>query len=182
MIKNLLILVFIILTNSTSANERAEIIKNIQEINSLYFDFKQINNDIIETGYCNIIYPLKAAHCVYDGVDQKEIFIINNNLSIIEKDGKKSLYNINNSQFQILLNKDDIINILNQSEKFEMNEKNIIIKSNDNQNNIFEIYFDKKNLLISGWKIQNYDKTYLQFILDKVKINVDNKNKFIKPN
>jgi outer membrane lipoprotein-sorting protein len=181
MLKNLIILLLIILTNTVLANEQVEIIKNIQKINSLHFSFKQINNNVIETGYCNILYPNKV-HCIYDDNYQKEIFIIDNNLSILEKEGKKSSYDINNTPFMILLNKEDLINVVKKTEKLYVDEKYIIIKSDNNQDNAIEIYFDKKTFLISGWKIQNYDKTNLQFILDKVKINIDNIDKFIMLN
>ena len=49
------------------------VLQIIRKINSLYFDFQQINNNIIETGYCDIMYPNKI-HCVYDGNNGKQIF------------------------------------------------------------------------------------------------------------
>ena len=180
MVKNLLILL-LLFSNRVLANEQDEIIKNIEKINSLYFNFQQINNNTIESGYCNIIYPNKI-HCIYDGNDEKQIFVENNNLIILEKDGKKNSYQINNDLFQIILNKEDLINTIKKSQKLDENEKNFIINSSDNQNNIISLYFNKKNYLISGWKLQNYDKSELQFILDKVKINVDNKDKLALPN
>ena len=180
MVKNLLILL-LLFSNRVLANEQDEIIKNIEKINSLYFNFQQINNNTIESGYCNIIYPNKI-HCIYDGNDEKQIFVENNNLIILEKDGKKNSYQIDNGLFQIILNKEDLINTIKKSQKLDENEKNFIINSSDNQNNIISLYFNKKNYLISGWKLQNYDKSELQFILDKVKINVDNKDKFALPN
>jgi len=180
MIKNLLILL-LLFSNHVLASEQDEIIKNIEKINSLYFNFQQINNNTIENGYCNIIYPNKI-HCIYDGNDEKQIFVENNNLIIIEKDGKKNSYQIDNDLFQIILNKEDLINTIKKSQKLDENEKNFIINSSDNQNNIISLYFNKKNYLISGWKLQNYDKSELQFILDKVKINVDNKDKLALPN
>ena len=180
MVKNLLILL-LLFSNRVLANEQDEIIKNIEKINSLYFNFQQINNNTIESGYCNIIYPNKI-HCIYDGNDEKQIFVENNNLIILEKDGKKNSYQINNGLFQIILNKEDLINTIKKSQKLDENEKNFIINSSDNQNNIISLYFNKKNYLISGWKLQNYDKSELQFILDKVKINADNKDKLALPN
>jgi len=180
MVKNLLILL-LLFSNRVLANEQDEIIKNIEKINSLYFNFQQINNNTIESGYCNIIYPNKI-HCIYDGNDEKQIFVENNNLIILEKDGKKNSYQIDNGLFQIILNKEDLINTIKKSQKLDENEKNFIISSSDNQNNIISLYFNKKNYLISGWKLQNYDKSELQFILDKVKINFDNKGKFVLPN
>jgi len=84
--------------------------------------------------------------------------------------------------FQIILNKEDLINTIKKSQKLDENEKNFIISSSDNQNNIISLYFNKKNYLISGWKLQNYDKSEFQFILDKVKINFYNKGKFALPN
>ena len=180
MIKSLLILL-LLFSNRVLANEQDEIIKNIEKINSLYFNFQQINNNTIENGYCNIIYPNKI-HCIYDGNDEKQIFVENNNLIILEKDGKKNSYQINNDLFQIILNKEDLINTIKKSQKLDENEKNFIINSSDNQNNIISLYFNKKNYLISGWKLQNYEKSELQFILDKVKINADNKDKLALPN
>jgi outer membrane lipoprotein-sorting protein len=169
MIKNLLILL-LLFSNRVLANEQDEIIKNIEKINFLHFNFQQINNNTIETGYCDIMYPNKI-HCIYDSNDEKQIFVENNNLIILEKDGKKNSYQIDNGLFQIILNKEDLINTIKKSQKLDENEKNFIISSSDNQNNIISLYFNKKNYLISGWKLQNYDKSEFQFILDKVKIN-----------
>jgi outer membrane lipoprotein-sorting protein len=180
MIKNLLILL-LLFSNRVLASEQDEIIKNIEKINSLYFDFQQINNNIIETGYCDIMYPNKI-HCVYDGNNGKQIFVENDNIIILENDGKKNSYRVNNSLFQIILNKKDLINTIKKSQTLDKNEKNFIVKYSNNQNEILELYFSKKNYLISGWKLQNYDKSELQFILDKIKINVDNKCKFALPN
>ena len=180
MVKSLLILL-LLFSNRVLANEQDEIIKNIEKINFLHFNFQQINNNTIETGYCDIMYPNKI-HCIYDSNDEKQIFVENNNLIILEKDGKKNSYQIDNGLFQIILNKEDLISTIKKSQKLNENEKNFIISSSDNQNNIISLYFNKKNYLISGWKLQNYDKSELQFILDKVKINVDNKDKFVLPN
>jgi outer membrane lipoprotein-sorting protein len=181
MIKNFLILLLFFYSNRVLADDQIEIIKNVEKVNSLYFNFKQINNNIIETGYCDIMYPNKI-HCVYDGDDEKQIFVENDNLIILEKDGKKNSYRIDNSLFQIILNKEDLTNTIKKSQILDENKKNFIAKSSDNQNGTLELYFDKKNYLISGWKFQNYDKSEIKFILDKVKINVDNKDKFALPN
>jgi len=181
MIKNFLILLLFFYSNRVLAIDQIEIIKNIEKINSLYFDFQQINNNIIETGYCDVMYPNKI-HCVYDGNNGKQIFVDNDNIIILENDGKKNSYRINNNLFQIILNKENLVNTIKKSQTLDKNEKNFIVKSSDDQNGILELYFSKKNYLISGWRLQNYDKSELQFILDKVKINVDNKDKFALPN
>ena len=45
-----------------------------------------------------------------------------------------------------------------------------------------DIYFDSKNLTILGWRIKNYDKSTLEFMMRNIKVNVNSDEKFQIPN
>ena len=59
MIKYLFIIISFSLINSSSANNKENIIKNLKETKNINFDFEQNINEKIEKGNCVIEYPKK---------------------------------------------------------------------------------------------------------------------------
>ena len=59
MIKYLFIIIFFSLINSSSANNKENIINNLIETTNINFDFEQNVNEKIEKGNCVIEYPKK---------------------------------------------------------------------------------------------------------------------------
>ena len=59
MIKYLFVIIFFSLINSSSANNKKNIINNLKETNNFNFDFEQNINEKIEKGNCVIEYPKK---------------------------------------------------------------------------------------------------------------------------
>ena len=64
MIRCLLVFIFLILVSNTQADDKREIIKNLQNIINLNFNFEQNINGKIENGNCTIEYP-KKIFCEY---------------------------------------------------------------------------------------------------------------------
>ncbi len=158
------------------ASEKDKIIENLKKINSIKFDFTQITNDVTENGSCLIVYP-KRMRCLYE--EDKEIIVNNDYLFLInKKENKNYNYNIKDTPLGVMLDKENIIEKLSKVEKFNKIDKNIIaIIDLDSQESI-EVYFNSKGMNLVGWKIKNYDKSTLEFLMNNISININTKEKF----
>ena len=67
-------------------------------------------------------------------------------------------------------------------EKFNKIDKNIIAIIDINSQESIEIYFNTKEMNITGWKIKNYDKSSLEFLMKNISININTNEKFEIPN
>ena len=165
--KKLLILsIFLVIYSNASATIKENIIKNLNEINNLNFDFEQNTNGKIETGNCTIEYP-KKIFCNYNLTNKK--ILVSNGKSIVIKTNNGSYYRypISRTPLEQILDKQFLIkNIRNSNERIINNKYvNFTIIINENEINIF---FDKKNYNLIGWQIidiyQNLNITYLSSI------------------
>ena len=161
------------------ASEKDKIIENLKKINSIKFNFIQITNDATENGNCLIVYP-KKMRCLYE--ENKEIIVNDDYLFLINKKENKSYnYNIKDTPLGIMLDKENIIEKLSKVEKFNKIDKNIIaIIDLDSQESI-EVYFNSKGMNLVGWKIKNYDKSTLEFLMNNISININTNEKFETP-
>ncbi len=161
---------------NAKGSEKEKIIENLKKINSIKFNFTQITNDVTENGNCLIVYP-KKMRCLYD--EEKEIIVNDDYLFLInKKENKNYNYNIKDTPLGLLLDKENIIEKLSKVEKFNKIDKNIIAIINLNSQESIEIYFNSKELNIVGWKIKNYDKSSLEFIMNNISININTNEKF----
>ena len=161
------------------ASEKDKIIENLKKINSIKFNFTQITNDIIEKGNCTIVYP-KKMRCLYE--EDKEIIVNDNYLFLInKKENKNYSYSIKDTPLEVMLDKENIIEKLSKIEKFNKIDKNIIALIDLNSQESIEVYFDSEKSNITGWKIKNYDKSNLEFLMKNVLINIDTNEKFEIP-
>ena len=72
----LLIIIFILFSFASLANEKSQILTQIKNLNSLEFTFNQLTNEKTEKGSCLLEFPGKLK-CEYFDDKQKEL-IINN--------------------------------------------------------------------------------------------------------
>ena len=169
----------IFLSANTKGSEKEKIIENLKKINSIKFNFTQITNDIIENGNCIIVYP-KKMRCLYE--EDKEIIVNDDYLFFINKrENKNYNYNIKDTALAVMLDKENIIEKLSKVEKFNKIDKNIIAIIDINSQESIEIYFNSKEMNISGWKIKNYDKSSLEFLMNNISININTNEKFEIP-
>jgi outer membrane lipoprotein-sorting protein len=166
---------------NAKSSEKDKIIENLKKINSIKFNFTQITNDITENGNCLIVYP-KKMRCLYEEED-KEIIVNDDYLFFInKKENKNYNYNIKDTPLGVMLDKKDIIEKLSKVEKFNKVDKNIIAIIDVNSQESIEIYFNSKEMNITGWKIKNYDKSNLEFLMKDILININTNEKFEIPN
>ena len=128
----LLVKFIIILFYSSTllANITDEIIKKLDETNNITFEFEQISNNENEKGECLLVFPGKLK-CKYNSEDGKEILVTNKSLYVIKHKFQKTYrYPIKNSAFNIILNKEKILENLKMIDPSNIKEtpKNIFMK------------------------------------------------------
>jgi len=169
------------LCNQSNASEKIKIIENLRKINSLQFNFTQLSSDGQENGSCILIYP-KKMRCIYDE-QKKEIIVNDDYLYLINKEENKNYnYSIKDTPLGVMLDKESLIEKLSNIEKFNMSDNFIITTVDISSSESVDIYFDSKNLTILGWRIKNYDKSTLEFMMRNIKVNVNSDEKFQIPN
>jgi outer membrane lipoprotein-sorting protein len=167
--------------NQSNASEKIKIIENLRKINSLQFNFAQLSSDGQENGSCILIYP-KKMRCIYDE-QKKEIIVNDDYLYLINKEENKNYnYSIKDTPLGIMLDKESLIEKLSNIEKFNMSNNFIITTVDISSSESVDIYFEPKNFTILGWRIKNYDKSMLEFMMRNIKVNVNSDEKFQIPN
>ena len=122
--KTFLIAFFLLITTSLSANEKDQIISQLNSLNSLEFTFDQIINDKTENGVCILEFPGKLK-CSYFDDKEKELIINNKRLAITQKRYNKTYYfPISQSPFLNILYKDKLLEIV-QSGELELSDQMI---------------------------------------------------------
>jgi len=164
----------LILITPIQANNKEKIIEKLQNIENLNFEFEQNINGRIEKGNCTINYP-KKIFCKYNKINNK-ILVSNGNSIVIKTITSFYRYPLKKTPLNFILDKNFLINkIYDLDEKNENSSFiNYEIIDGDNQLNIF---FDKKNFHIIGWRAkdiyQNLSITYLSSIKINQEINQD---------
>ena len=169
----LIIFILFFLTN-LNASTKNELITNLKNINNLTFDFEQNVNGKIENGNCILEYP-KKIFCKYNLKNEK-ILVSNGKSLVIKTLTSYYLYPLKRTPLDLILNKEFLINKINNLNERIVEDKFINYKFIENENEI-NIYFDKKNYNLIGWQTtdvyQNLSITYLSNIT---------KNKNLKKN
>jgi outer membrane lipoprotein-sorting protein len=173
--------VLLFLCSQLDASEKIKIIENLRKINSLQFNFTQLSSDGQENGRCILIYP-KKMRCIYDE-QKKEIIVNDDYLYLINKEENKNYnYSIKDTPLGIMLDKESLIKKLSNIEKFNITHNFIIATVEISSTENVDIYFEPKNFTILGWRIKNYDKSTLEFMMKNIKVNVNSDEKFQIPN
>ena len=173
--------VLLFFCNQLNASEKIKIIENLRKIISLQFNFTQLSSNGQENGSCILIYP-KKMRCIYDE-QKKEIIVNDDYLYLINKEENKNYsYSIKDTPLGIMLDKENLIEKLLNIKKFNISNNFIIATVDISSTESVDIYFDPKNSTILGWRIKNYDKSTLEFMMKNMKINVNSDEKFQIPN
>ena len=172
MIKYLFIIIFFSLINSSSANNKENIINNLIETKNINFDFEQNVNEKIEKGNCVIEYP-KKIFCEYSESNNK-ILVSNGNSLVIKTNVSYYLYPLNKTPLNLILDKNYLINKINSLEERVIDDSFINYKINENGNEI-SIFFDNQSFNLIGWQTkdvyQNINITFLSSVKKNEPIN-----------
>ena len=181
MFRTLVIFILLNFSNPLIASTKEDIISKMRITNNLSFDFIQTIDEKKENGKCFLEYP-KKIYCEYDKANKK--IIISNGVSLVIKTNNNNNYNIyplDKTPLGYLLDKDYLISKIQILEPRDIDDKYINFEIMENNNEI-NIFFDKKNLNIIGWQIEDIYKNLSITFISSVKINqkIDEK-KFILP-
>ena len=156
---------FILVSTNLSANEKDQIVAQLNNLNSLEFTFDQMVNDKTEKGSCLLEFPGKLK-CDYFDDKKKELIINKKRLAITQKRYNKTYYYpISKSPFLNILYKDKLLEIV-KSGKLELSDQ--IIKLNYLSENEITVFFDKKTLDLKGWQIIDQYNNNINFSLNIV--------------
>ena len=179
MYRSLIILLFTILITNTNANNREEIIRNLENTINLNFRFEQNINGKIENGNCTIKYP-KKIFCEYSKSNNK-ILVSDGESLIIKTRSSYYRYPLEKTPLNLILDKNFLINKIYDLEERIVNELyiNFTILENDNEINIF---FDKQTFNLIGWQTKDlYQNLSITFLSSIRKNQIIAKNLFKLP-
>ena len=166
--KKFLISFFLLITTSLLANEKDQIIAQLNSLNSLEFTFDQLINEKTEKGSCLLEFPGKLK-CNYFDDKEKELVINNKRLAITQKRYNKTYhYPISKSPFLNILYKDKLLEIV-RAGKLQLTDQMIeLIYLDDNK---ITVFFDKLNFDLKGWNIVDQYNNNINFSLNIVSKN-----------
>ena len=172
MLKKIILTFFFIfnLIKLSHASIEEKIINNLLKTDNLTFNFKQTIGEKTEEGNCTIEYP-KKIFCLYNNRNKK--IIVSNGKSLVIKNQASNqyyLYSLKKTPLELILDKKFLINKIKDSKSRIVNKKYInftIIKNNDEIN----IFFDKKNLNLIGWQIEDIYQNLVITYIYRIKYN-----------
>jgi len=175
----LAIFFYFFLLNISQANFQEQLINKYKEINTLSFDFTQKIGDKIEIGNCYIKYPL-LMKCEYP--KKKKLIIANGKTLAIVKNRYKKIYQypLKKTALFFILNKENILNIIQNYEPSNINNDVIEYELTNSKSNKINIFFDKNSLLLSGWKTIDAYSNEVNFLIENIKTNIFVENKIFK--
>ena len=176
MFRYILIFIFFIFISNSKAENKEKIIKNLQNIKNLKFNFEQNINGKIENGVCTIEYP-KKIYCKY--LKRNKILVSNGKSLVVKTESSFYRYSLKKTPLNLILDKNFLIRkIYTLKEKIiDNNLINFTIIENDNEINIF---FNYKTFNLVGWKTKDvYQNTSITY-LSSIEINKEIKKNLFK--
>jgi len=171
---------FILLISQASATIKQKIIQNLENINSVSFNFEQNINGKIENGSCSLSYP-KKINCKYNLKNEK-ILVSNGKSLVIKTLQSYYIYPIEKTPLNFILDKKFLLKRIKDVEERIIDNKFVNFNFSENDNKI-SIFFDKNTHNLIGWQTidlyQNLSITYLFSITRNPKLD---KKLFYLPN
>ena len=162
--------IYFLSTSATLADLQKNLIKKLTDIKTLSFDFEQKISDKNETGNCVIKYPL-LMKCNYQNKKQKTIISNGRTVAIVKKKYKKVYtYPVKITLFSFILKKENIINLIRESEGVKINDNLIVFEFFKKKKNI-KIFFDPKSLNLKGWKTKDAYSNNVSFLIKNLEFN-----------
>ena len=178
----LIIISLFIFNKPIHANEKQKIIDNINNIETLKFNFNQISFDEKEEGECFLKRP-HFLKCFYKDKNQKQLIVNKDSLIIYHARYNKSyFYPIKKSYFLDILNRKKFENLILAGLMTQSNN-GFEIKYLDEKKGKIKIFFDLNNFDLKGWEIRSLNGSRTIFKLDNLLKNQElNKKLFELPN
>ena len=161
MFRLLLIFFFTFFVFNSKADNRDEIIKNLNNTSNLNFEFEQNINGKIESGNCTIEYP-KKIYCVYN--KNEKILVSNGKSLVIKTISSYYRYPLKKTPLNLILDKNFLINKIYSLEESIIDNSYIKYTIIENENKI-DVFFDSGSLDLKGWQTKDiYQNTTLTLI------------------
>ena len=160
--------------NNSLASQKDAVLNKLNYIQNFSFRFEQLVGENKENGRCVISFP-KKIFCEYQNKSTK-ILVSNGNSLVIKNrtNNQKYFYNLRSTTLNLILDKDYLINSIKDAELRIIDEKyiNFLIKKDGNE---LSIFFDKKDLNLTGWQTEDvYKNLVITFITDvRINKNID---------
>ena len=177
MFKYFLFLFFFIFITSTNANNKTQIIENLEKTKNLSFKFEQNINGKIENGSCIIEYP-KKIFCKY--LKHNDKVLVSNGKSLVIKTSTSFYrYPLQKTPLNLILDKKYLIKKIDNlnAEIIDRAFINYTIIENDNEINVF---FDNKTFELIGWQTKDIYQNLSITLLSKIQINQKISNNVFK--
>ena len=153
--------------NSSQANFQEKLINKYKTIDTLSFDFTQKIGDKVEFGNCYIKYPL-LMKCEYPK-KKKSIITNGKKFAIVKRRYKKIYYYpLKKTPLFYLLNKENILNVIQNYEPTLINSNIIEYELTDNNLSKVNIFFDKNSLEFLGWKTMDAYSNEVNFLIRNI--------------
>ena len=179
MIKYLSTIFFFFLINVSLANDKKNIINNLKQTKNINFEFEQNINEKIEKGNCVMEYP-KKIFCEYSGKNNK-ILVSNGSSLVIKTNVSYYLYPLNKTPLNFILDKNYLINKIDNLKERVIDESLINYQINENGNEI-NIFFDNRSFNLIGWQTKDiYQNLNITFLSSVRKNETINRNLFRLP-
>ena len=149
-----------------------DLIRNkLEKTNNISFKFIQKIGKKIEQGECIISYPKKIL-CKYDDINNKILVSNGRSLVVNSKKIKNYLrYKLKDTPLDLILDKKFLLEELKQVEVVRENDETFSFEIIHN-NNLLNIFFDKKNYEIKGWTTTDIYQNQVETKLLNVEINI----------
>ena len=174
MLKYFVIFFFLVFFSKTHADYKEKIIEKLENTKNLVFEFEQNINGKIENGNCTLEYP-KKIFCKYSKSNNK-ILVSNGKSLVVKTRTSYYRYPLKKTPLNLILDKKFLINKIYDLEERIIDKSyiNYTIIENNNEINIF---FDKKDLNLIGWQIEDIYQNLSIMFISSVKKNqeIDNK-------
>ena len=149
-----------------------ELIKNkLDETNNISFKFIQKIGKKTEKGECVILYPKKIL-CKYDDIYNK--ILVSNGRSLVINSKKISnylRYNLKDTPLDLILDKKFLLEKLDQVKVIQESDETFYFEIIHN-NNLLNIFFDKKNYEIKGWTTTDIYQNKVETRLLNIEVNI----------
>ena len=176
MIRTLIALFFFLICFPVQSDEKNKIIDNFKKIENLSFNFNQTINGKTERGSCKIQYP-KKIYCSYN-LRHNKVLVSNGKSLVIKSDhiNQYYYYPLKSTPFELLLDKNFILNQIKKSKLKVANEKYYYFTINKNNYEI-NVFFNNNNYKLMGWQTEDiYQNLIITFIYDlKINSNINKK-------
>ncbi len=168
-------MLFFVYSNSY-ANNKIEIINNLNNIETLKFDFVQKSFDKKEYGVCYLKRPA-FLKCSYEDKKQKELIINRRNLVIYHKRYNKIYYYpASKSYFLEILNKEKFFELVMKG-KMQSNNNITEIEHFDENKGQVTFFFNNENYDLIGWRLIDINNNITVFEINNQSKNIEIKKK-----